>query len=107
MFWEVICVIDYKQKQGLVNSNEEINSLSLYYPALIKHIYGGFLSDLTLMHVIVWECLIIKITTFVLKLKWPLKSKSYVCALYVCSQCSWDKNENQIKYFNSNSGNVN
>jgi hypothetical protein len=37
MFWEVICVIDYKQKQGLVNSNEEINSLSLYYPALIKH----------------------------------------------------------------------
>ena len=37
MFWEVICVIDYKQKQVLVNSNEEINSLSLYYPALIKH----------------------------------------------------------------------
>ena len=33
----LICVIDYKQKQGLVNSNEEINSLSLYYPALIKH----------------------------------------------------------------------
>jgi hypothetical protein len=37
LFWEVIYVIDYKQKQGLVNSNEEINSLSLYYPALIKH----------------------------------------------------------------------
>jgi hypothetical protein len=31
MFWEVICVIDYKQElQGLVIINEEINSLSLY-----------------------------------------------------------------------------
>ena len=46
MFWEVICVIDYKQElQGLVIINDEINSLSLYYPALIKHMECFYLID--------------------------------------------------------------
>jgi hypothetical protein len=33
---------------------------------------------------------------------WPLKSKPK--ALYVCSQCSWDKNENQIQEMLINHG---
>ena len=46
MFWEVICVIDYKQElHGLVIINDEINSLSLYYPALIKHMECFYLID--------------------------------------------------------------
>ena len=46
MFWQVICVIDYKQElQGLVIINEEINSISLYYPALIKHMECFYLID--------------------------------------------------------------
>jgi hypothetical protein len=44
MFWEVICVIDYKQEiQGLVIINEEINSL-ITLSGLDKA-YGVFLSD--------------------------------------------------------------